>query len=51
MEPVYQRKIDELGRVLLPEALRKIVDLNERDTVSITVEQGRVIVEKVTATP
>lgn len=50
MDTAYQRKLDELGRVVLPQELRRLVDLNECDTVRITVEQGRVILEKVEQT-
>lgn len=34
------RKIDELGRVVLPIEIRKRFNLNEKDTVSILIDEG-----------
>ena len=40
------RKVDELGRIVLPIELRRTLDINERDAVEIFVEGQRVILQK-----
>ena len=40
------RRIDELGRIVLPIELRRILELNERDRVEITAEDDRIILRK-----
>ena len=42
------RKVDELGKVVLPRELREAVNINTDDTVTIEVDDsGRVILEKI----
>lgn len=40
------RKIDELGRVVLPIELRRTLDIAEKDAVEIYVEQDCIILKK-----
>jgi transcriptional pleiotropic regulator of transition state genes len=40
------RKIDELGRVVLPSELRKILNMRHGDELAISVEGDQVILEK-----
>jgi transcriptional pleiotropic regulator of transition state genes len=40
------RKIDELGRIVLPSELRKILGMRHGDELSISVEGDLVILEK-----
>jgi len=40
------RKVDELGRIVLPIELRRTLGINERDAVEIFVEGQRVILQK-----
>ena len=40
------RKLDELGRVVLPIELRRTMDLNIHDTVEIFVEDDKIILKK-----
>jgi transcriptional pleiotropic regulator of transition state genes len=40
------RKIDELGRIVLPSELRKILGMKHGDELSISVEGDQVILEK-----
>jgi transcriptional pleiotropic regulator of transition state genes len=40
------RKIDELGRVVLPSEIRKVFAIHEGDELDISVEGERVILEK-----
>ena len=40
------RKLDELGRVVLPIELRRTMDLNIHDTVEIFVEGENIILKK-----
>ena len=40
------RKIDELGRVVLPIELRRTLDLNEKDSLEIFVEGKQIILQK-----
>lgn len=40
------RRVDELGRVVLPIELRRSLDIEERDPIEITVEGDRIILRK-----
>lgn len=40
------RKVDELGRVVLPAEIRKSMDINIRDSLEIFTDGGRIILQK-----
>lgn len=40
------RKIDELGRIVLPMEIRKTMELNNRDAIEIFVENDKIILKK-----
>jgi transcriptional pleiotropic regulator of transition state genes len=40
------RKVDELGRIVLPIELRRTLDISERDALEIYVEGSSVILKK-----
>ncbi len=40
------RKIDELGRIVLPIEIRRNMDLNTGDGVEMFTEKGRIILQK-----
>ncbi|ADZ85376.1 AbrB/MazE/SpoVT family DNA-binding domain-containing protein [Cellulosilyticum sp. ST5] len=40
------RKVDELGRVVLPIELRRNLDINEKDALEIFVDEDRIILKK-----
>ncbi len=40
------RRVDELGRIVLPIELRRTLNINERDSVEIFVEGVQVILQK-----
>lgn len=40
------RRVDELGRIVLPIELRRILNINERDTLEIFVDDERIILKK-----
>lgn len=40
------RRIDELGRIVLPIEIRKNLDIDNRDAVEIFVEQDKIILKK-----
>lgn len=40
------RKVDELGRIVLPIELRRHLDINERDSLEIYVEDDRIMLKK-----
>lgn len=40
------RKVDELGRIVLPIELRRTLDIKERDSLEIFVEGASVILKK-----
>ncbi len=40
------RKIDELGRIVLPIELRRVLGIEEKDPVEIYVEDDKVILQK-----
>lgn len=44
------RKVDELGRVVLPIELRRTLDINIKDSLEIFVEGDRIILKKYQAT-
>ena len=40
------RKVDDLGRIVLPIELRRMLDIAERDELEIFVESDRIILHK-----
>jgi transcriptional pleiotropic regulator of transition state genes len=40
------RKVDDLGRIVLPAELRRSFDIREGDQVDISVEEDRIILQK-----
>jgi len=40
------RRIDELGRIVLPIELRRNLDINERDSLEIFVENDCIVLKK-----
>ena len=40
------RKVDELGRVVLPMELRKTMDINEKDPLEIFVDGSSIVLKK-----
>lgn len=40
------RKVDELGRIVLPVEMRRTLDISERDTLEIYVEGDSIILRK-----
>lgn len=40
------RKVDDLGRIVLPIELRRILDIAERDELEIYMENDRIILQK-----
>lgn len=47
MKPVgVVRKVDQLGRIVLPKSLRKRYSMNEGDPVEILVQEDHIILER-----
>jgi transcriptional pleiotropic regulator of transition state genes len=40
------RKVDELGRIVLPIELRRTLDISERDSMEIFVDGGAIVLKK-----
>ena len=40
------RKVDELGRIVLPIRLRRALDIAERDEVEVYLEEDRIVLRK-----
>ena len=40
------RKVDELGRIVLPIEMRRTLDIAERDELEIFVESDRIVLKK-----
>ncbi|TLS36275.1 AbrB/MazE/SpoVT family DNA-binding domain-containing protein [Pseudalkalibacillus caeni] len=40
------RKIDELGRIVIPMELRKVLQIMQRDPVEIYLEEDRIVLKK-----
>lgn len=40
------RKVDELGRIVLPKELRTILGINEKDSIEIFTDEDKIILQK-----
>ncbi|MBQ7335117.1 MAG: AbrB/MazE/SpoVT family DNA-binding domain-containing protein [Clostridia bacterium] len=40
------RKVDELGRIVLPAEIRQSMDINVKDSLEIFTDGGRIILQK-----
>ncbi|MBS4189772.1 AbrB/MazE/SpoVT family DNA-binding domain-containing protein [Bacillus sp. FJAT-49705] len=40
------RKVDELGRIVLPKELRRTLEINEKDPLEIFIENEKIILQK-----
>ena len=40
------RKVDELGRIVLPISIRQIMDINEKDALEIFTDENKIILQK-----
>ena len=40
------RKVDELGRIVLPMELRKVLDIKEKDPIEIYVDDSTIVLKK-----
>ncbi|MCG8500653.1 MAG: AbrB/MazE/SpoVT family DNA-binding domain-containing protein [Firmicutes bacterium] len=40
------RKVDELGRIVLPKELRRIFNINEKDPMEIFVDEEKIVLKK-----
>lgn len=40
------RKVDELGRIVIPKELRRTLGINEKDGVEIYVDKERIVMRK-----
>ncbi len=40
------RKVDELGRIVLPKETRKILDIKEKDSLEIFIDNDKIILAK-----
>lgn len=43
------RKVDELGRIVIPKELRRTLDINEKDALEIYVDGDQIILKKYVA--
>ena len=44
----FIRKIDELGRIVIPMEIRKILDIKEKDALGISLEANSICIKKET---
>ena len=40
------RKVDELGRIVLPKEIRTVLDINQKDSIEIFIDEDRIILQK-----
>lgn len=40
------RRVDELGRVVIPKELRRTLDINEKDPLEIFVDHEQIVLQK-----
>lgn len=50
MESGIARKIDDLGRIVIPAETRRLFNINEGDQLFISVEGGSIVIKKMTDT-
>jgi transcriptional pleiotropic regulator of transition state genes len=50
MESGIARKIDDLGRIVIPAETRKLFNIREGDQLFISVEGGSIVIRKMTDT-
>ncbi len=41
------RKVDELGRIVIPKELRRILDINVKDPIEIFVDNEKIVLKKI----
>lgn len=46
MSACMMRKVDNLGRITLPMALRRIMDISPNDSLEISLEEDRIVLCK-----
>lgn len=40
------RRVDELGRIVIPKEMRQVLDINQKDPVEINIEGSSIILRK-----
>ncbi len=40
------RKVDDLGRIVLPKETRKILDIKEKDSIEIFIDDDKIVLAK-----
>ncbi|NNF64920.1 MAG: AbrB/MazE/SpoVT family DNA-binding domain-containing protein [Acidimicrobiia bacterium] len=50
MDTGMVRKIDDLGRIVVPAETRRLFNIREGDELSIAVEHGAIVIRKLEAT-
>ena len=40
------RKVDNLGRIVLPIEIRKVLEIKEKDSIEIFIDNGKIVLEK-----
>ncbi len=43
------RKTDQLGRIVIPREVRKMLEINEKDPLEILVDRDQIVLQKYTA--
>ena len=49
MDPTIVRKIDDLGRIVVPAETRRLFNIHEGDQLAITVEGDAIVIRKLEA--
>ena len=49
MDTLIVRKIDDLGRVVVPAETRRLFNIHEGDELAITIENGGIVLRKLVA--
>ena len=49
MDTLMVRKIDDLGRIVVPAETRRLFNIHEGDKLAITVENGGIVLRKLEA--
>lgn len=50
MDPLIVRKIDDLGRIVVPAETRRLFNIHEGDELAISIENNGIVLRKLEAT-
>ena len=46
MNFILERRIDKLGRIVIPKDIRKFLEIENGSTLTLRVDNGKIVIEK-----